>query len=102
MREHDTTMVTDSAGHKLPETDQSEDQGRNDSKHIESSVTNYSSSKCEDDKSSEESQRNNAEEESVDSEVKSNNSEANSITDSGASNKRVLSKCVLIIIIEDF
>ena len=99
MREHDTTMVTDSAGHKLPETDQSGDQGRNDSKHIESSVTNYSSSKCEDDKSSEESQRNNAEGESVDSEDKSNNSEANSITDSGASNKRVLSKCVLI---EDF
>ena len=100
MREHDTTMVTDSAGHKLPETDQSEDQGRNDSKHMESSVTNYSSSKCVDDKSSEESQRNNADEgESVDSEDKSNNSEANSITDSGASNKRVLSKCVLI---EDF
>ncbi|XP_074626688.1 uncharacterized protein LOC141884733 isoform X2 [Acropora palmata] len=89
VREHDTTMVTDSAGHKLPETDQSEDQGRNDSKHMESSVTNYSSSKCVDDKSSEESQRNNADEgESVDSEDKSNNSEANSITDSGASNKR--------------
>ena len=98
MREHDTTMVTDSAGHKLPETDQSEDQGRNDSKHMESSVTNYSSSKCEDDKSSEESQRNNAEEESVDSEDKSNDSEANLITDPGASNTRVLSKCVLIII----
>ena len=99
MREHDTTIVTDSAGDKLPETDQSEDQGRNDSKHIESSVPNYSSSKCEDDKSSEESQKSNREGESVDSENKSNNSEANSITDSGASNKRVLSKCVLI---EDF
>ena len=92
-------MVTDSAGHKLPETDQSEDQCRNGSKHMESSVTNYSSSKCDDDKSSEESQKSNREGESVDSENKSNNSEANSITDSGASNKRVLSKCVVI---EDF
>lgn len=84
-------MVSDSAGHKLPEND---DQCRNDSKQIESSVTNYSSSKCDDDKSSEESQRNNAEGESVHSEDKSDDSEANSITDSGASNKRVLPKCV--------
>lgn len=91
-------MVTDSAGHKLPETDQSDDQCRSDSKQIESSVTNYSSSKCDDDKSSEESQRNNAEGESVHNEDKSDNSEANAITDSGASNKRVLPKCVLIII----